>query len=135
MAEPTSYQGGSIFLRWWPPFLLVFAVIAFRLSGFQAMQWPALLILGAYVHFRWLPWQFTITGDGLALTFPFGRHAFIPRMATTVRIETVGATALVGPRRRFGYLLLDSILFQPGRSVMLRTAFTGLGYDLKEEPD
>ncbi len=131
MAEPTSYQGGSLFLRWWPPSLLVLAFIAFRLSGFQAMQWPALLILGAYIHFRWLPWQFTITEDGLALTFPFGRHAFIPKRATTVRIETVGATALVGRRRRFGYLLLDSILFQPGRAVMLRTAFTGLGYDLK----
>jgi hypothetical protein len=50
----------------------------------------------------------------------------------TVRIETIGATALVGRHRRFGYLLMDRILYEPGRSVLLRTAFTGLGYDLTE---
>jgi len=41
-----------------------------------------------------------------------------------------GATALVGRRRRFGYLLMDRILYEPGREILLRTAFTGLGYDL-----
>jgi len=36
----------------------------------------------------------------------------------------------MGRRRKFGYLLMDRILYEPGREILLRTAFTGLGYDL-----
>ena len=51
--------------------------------------------------------------DGLALTFPFGRHLFLPRSSLTVRMEVVGAVALVGRRRHFGYLLMERIGYEP----------------------
>jgi hypothetical protein len=130
MAEPTSYQGGSLFLRWWPPALVVLAVVAAGVGGFSGFKWATLLVLVAYLHSRFLPWQFTLERAGLALAFPFGRRVFIPKASLTVRMETVGATALVGRHRRFGYLLLDSILYVPGRTLLLHTALTGLGYKL-----
>jgi hypothetical protein len=130
VAEPTSYQGGSIFLRWWPPTLLAFALAAVVFGGFRGLQWATALTLIAYFHLRWLPWQFTIEADGVTLAFPFGRCAFFPKTALTVRMEALGATALVGRHRHFGYLLLDSILYVPGRTILLRTALTGLGYKL-----
>ena len=130
MARAGSYQGGSAFLRWWPKFLLVLAFSALLIGWSRSIQWATLLVVLAYVHGRWLPWQFTILEDGLALTFPFGRHLFLPKSSLTVRIEVVGATALVGRRRKFGYLLMDRMLYEPGREILLRTAFTGLGYDL-----
>jgi hypothetical protein len=132
MGEPTSYQGGSIFLRWWPTVLLAFAVAALLLGGFGALQWATLLILVTYFHIRWMPWQFTIQADGIELAFPFGRRIFLPKASLTVRMESLGATALIGRHRRFGYPLLDSILYVPGRTLLLRTAFTGLGYELTE---
>jgi hypothetical protein len=131
VAEPTSYQGGSVFLRWWPSVVLGLAVALVFLGGLRPIQWEVLLVVVAYIHFRWLPWQFTIRDEGLVLTFPFGRKLFIPKASLTVRIETVGATALVGRHRRFGYLLLDRLGYEPGRSILLHTAFSGLGYELK----
>ena len=77
-----------------------------------------------------MPCQFTIREDGIELAFPFGRHVFLPKASLTVRMETIGATALVGHHRRFGYLLMDRILYEPGRAILLRSAFTGLGYEL-----
>ena len=130
MAEPTSYQGGSAFLRWWPIVVLALGLGALVLGGFHAAQWTTLLVVVAYLHFRWMPWQFTIDERGIELAFPFGRRVFLPKASLTVRMEAIGATALVGRHRRFGYPLLDSILFVPGRTILLRTAFTGLGYQL-----
>jgi hypothetical protein len=78
-----------------------------------------------------MPWQFTILEEGVLLTFPFGRQLFLPKASLTVRMETIGATALVGRHRWFGYLLMDRILYEPGRSLLLRSAFTGLGYELR----
>ena len=52
--------------------------------------------------------------DGLELVFPFGRHVFLPKPTTTVRIETVGAVAMI-ERRHLGYLLHDGVLFEPGQ--------------------
>jgi hypothetical protein len=132
VAEPTSYQGGSTFLRYWPVAMLGTAVALYLLGGMHTIQWMTLLVVLALVHARWMPWQFTIRTDGLALTFPFGRRVFLPKASLRVRMETVGATALVDGHKRFGYLLMDRILYEPGRSVLLRTAFTGLGYDLTE---
>jgi hypothetical protein len=71
------------------------------------MQWATLLALVAYVHGRWLPWQFAVHEDGLALQLPFGR------------------------RRHLGYLLMDRIGFEPDAEQRLRGAFTGFGYNLK----
>ena len=130
MAEPTSYQGGSAFLRWWPAVLLGCAFVMFRLGGFRTIQWIAVLLVVAAAHARFLPWQFTIRADGLMLTFPFGRHRFLPKASFRIRMETIGATALVGRRQRIGYLLMDRVLYEPGRDALLRSAFTGLGYEL-----
>jgi hypothetical protein len=130
MARAGSYQGGSAFLRWWPKVMVGLAFWVLMMGGVRSIQWATLLVVLAFVHGRWLPWQFTILEDGLLLTFPFGRHLFLPKASLTVRMEVVGATALVGRRRKFGYLLMDRILYEPGREILLRTAFTGLGYDL-----
>jgi hypothetical protein len=130
VADAMSYQGGSSFLRWWPSVLLAFAAAAAFFGGFRGLPWAAALVLVAYFHLRWMAWQFTVQDDGVALAFPFGRQVFLPKSALTVRMEFVGATALVGRHRRLGYPLLDSILYVPGRTVLLRTALTGLGYKL-----
>ncbi len=108
------------------------AVAMCMLGGLHSIQWPTLLVVLAVIHARWMPWQFTIRKDGLALAFPFGRRMFLPKASLTVRMETIGATALVGRHRRFGYLLMDRILYEPGRSILLRTAFSGLGYQVTE---
>jgi hypothetical protein len=130
MAEPSDYLGRNRFLRWWPKLLVAFAVIILALNTNHGIQWATLLAAIAYVHGRWLPWQFAIHEDGLALQFPFGRRLFIPRSLLTVRIEVVGAVAMVGRRRHFGYLLMDRIGFEPNGEERLRGAFTGFGYNL-----
>jgi hypothetical protein len=130
MAQAGSYQGGSAFLRWWPKVMVAFAAWVLLIGWSRSIQWATLLVVIAYIHGRWLPHQFTILEDGLALTFPFGRHLFLPTTSPTVRAEVVGAIALIGRRRRFGYLLMDRILYEPGREILLRTAFTGVGCDL-----
>jgi hypothetical protein len=130
MADVGSYQGGSTFLRWWPRLLLAFAVGILAIGWSRSIQWATLLGLAAYIHSRWLPCQFTILEEGIELRFPFGRRLFLAKNRLTIRLEMVGATALVGRRRRFGYFLLDRILYEPGRGLLLRTAFSALGYNL-----
>jgi hypothetical protein len=130
MAEYAGYLGRNRFLRWWPKLLLVLGAVVLYVDWNHAIQWATLFAAIAYVHGRWLPWQFAIREDGLALTFPFGRHLFLPRSALTVRIEVVGAIAMVGRRRHFGYLLMDRIGYEPDGERRLRSAFTGFGYNL-----
>ncbi|HEV7524701.1 MAG TPA: hypothetical protein VGP92_07030 [Acidimicrobiia bacterium] len=130
MADEAGYLGRNRFLRWWPKFLLGLAVLILLVGTNHAIQFASLLALVAYVHGRWLPWQFAVRADGLALTFPFGRQLFLPRSALTVRIEMVGAIAMVGRRRHFGYLLMDRIGYEPRGEERLRGAFTGFGYRL-----
>jgi hypothetical protein len=132
VAEATSYQGGSFFLRWWPSILFSLALVLAVMSELRAIQWITLMVVVACIHVRLMPWQFTIREEGLTLTFPFGRRLFLPKSSLTVRMERIGATALLGRHRRIGYLLMDRILYEPGRAILLRTAFTGLGYELQE---
>jgi hypothetical protein len=54
----------------------------------------------------------------------------LAKSALTVRIEAVGAVALVGRRRHFGYLLLDRLGYDPVDEGRLRGALTGFGYTL-----
>ena len=131
MADDGVYQGQNWFLRWWPKMLLALAVPILYVGWVHAIQWVTVLALVAYIHGRWLPWRFTIRADGLELTFPFGRRLFLPRSSLTVRMEVVGAVAMVGRRRHFGYLLLDRIGYEPGNERRLRDAFTLLGYTLQ----
>jgi hypothetical protein len=129
MAE-AGYLGQNTFLRWWPKVLLGLGAVVLYFDSNHALQWAALFGFVAYVHGRWLPWQFTIREDGLALAFPFGRRLFLPRASLTVRIEMVGAIALVGRRRHFGYLLMNRIGYEPDNESRLRGAFAGFGYNM-----
>ena len=130
VAEDAGYQGRNRFLRWWPKVLLVVTVAVIFMGWNHTVQFTTLLCLIAYVHGRWLPWQFTIGEDGLTLSFPFGRRLFLEKSALTVRMEVVGAVALVGRRRHFGYLLLDRLGYEPDGEGRLRRALSGFGYNL-----
>jgi hypothetical protein len=130
MGDDGAYRGRNRFLRWWPKILVALAAVILYVGWSHSIQWVTLLALVAYVHGRWLPWQFTIREDGLALIFPFGRHLFLPRSTLTVRMEVVGAFAMVGRRRHVGYLLLERIGYEPNNEERLRGAFTGFGYNL-----
>jgi hypothetical protein len=125
------YEGSSAFLRWWPKVLLVlaFVILAYGWSP-ATFPWAALFVLGAWLHGRWIPWRFMAADDGMDLTFPFGRHLFLPKPELRVRIEYVGAMALIGRARRFGYPLNDGMLYVPGRTPALRAALVALGYDV-----
>jgi hypothetical protein len=130
MADDGVYQCQNGFLRWWPKLLLALAACILVVNTNHALQWVTLLAFVAYVHGRWLPWRFTIHPEGLALTFPFGRQLFLPRSSLTVRIDMVGAVAMVGRRRHFGYLLMDHIGYEPNSEERLRGAFAIAGYNL-----
>jgi hypothetical protein len=125
-----SFESSSGFLRWWPKILLVAALLVVLLQVERSLQWAGLFVLVAYVHGRWLPWRFTVFDDGLALTFAFGRRLFVPKRNTTVRIQYAGAVALVGRARRFGYPLIDQVLYRPGNTNRLTLALDAAGYDI-----
>jgi hypothetical protein len=127
MTHAPTYQGGSAFLRWWPRILLVLAVVVAVIGWSRSLPWAALFVLVAFLHGRLLPYQFTILDEGLALRFPFGREVLLPKQVLTIRMDSVGALAMVG-HHRFGYPLFDKILYEPGRSSLLRTSFSGFGY-------
>jgi hypothetical protein len=75
-----------------------------------------------------LPWRFAVFDEGLDLLFPFGRHVFLPKAATTVRLESVGAVAMTGQHRHRGYLLHDGVLYVPEQRMRLRRALSFYGY-------
>jgi hypothetical protein len=106
------------------------AVLTLASRWNHSVQFATLFAVVAYIHGRWLPWRFTIRADGVDLVFPFGRRLFLPKHSVTIRIEVVGAIALVGRRRRFGYPLMDGILYVPNHDVVLRNAFMQRGYDV-----
>jgi hypothetical protein len=125
-----SYQGGSTFLRWWPRALPLVALWILVVGWNHSVQWATLLVVAAALHARFLPCAFTITDDGVAMRFPFGRRQFLEKHAVTIRLDLVGAVALVGRRRRVGYPLMDRILYEPGRASLLYTAFSSFGYQV-----
>jgi hypothetical protein len=128
MEEFASYEGTSGFLRWWPKALLVLAAYLTYEHGNHWLQFATLFVLCAWLHGRFLPWRFSVFADGLDLVFPFGRHVFLAKPATTVRIETIGAVAMTGRHRHLGYPLHDGVLYVPGRRIRLRRAFDFYGY-------
>ena len=130
MVDPSWYEGTSGFLRWWPKILLVMALGLLVIGWPRSIQWSTLLVVVAVAHGQWLPWRFVIADDGLALTFPFGRHLFLPKESTSIRLEYTGAIALVGRRRRIGYPLTDQVLYVPGKAAGLRQAFAWHRYRL-----
>jgi hypothetical protein len=124
------YEGTSSFLLWAPKVFLVMAAVMFLSRWNHSLEFGTTFVLLAFIHSRWLPWRFEIRADGLQLLFPFGRHLFLSRSFATVRVDVVGAMVYDGRRskRRFGYPLMDGILYQPGREMMLRSAFVDRGY-------
>jgi hypothetical protein len=128
MDEFASYEGSSGFLRWWPKILLGLALWVLAIRWSHSVQWAALFALCAWVHGRMLPWRFSVFDAGLDLVFPFGRHVFLSKPATTVRLESVGAVAMSGGHRHVGYLLHDGVLFVPDRRARLRRALSFYGY-------
>jgi hypothetical protein len=125
-----DYRGTSEFLRWSPKVMLVLAVLVLASGWNHSAEFAVLFGVVAYVHGRWLACRFTVRVDGVELVFPFGRHLFLPKHLLTIRVEMVGAVALVGRRRRFGYPLMDGILYLPERAETLRDAFVRRGYDV-----
>ena len=97
-----SYEGKSGFLRWWPKVLLAAALFVLVEGGLSAIQWATL--------------------------FPFGRRLVLPKDKLTVRLENVGAVAVVEGHRRLGYLLHDGVLYVPGQQSRLRLALNYFGY-------
>ena len=126
--DGTSFERASWYLTWAPFAMLGLAVVMLLSRWNHSVQFASLFVVLAYLHARWLPRRYVVAADGLALTFPFGRQLFLPKSTVTVRIEVVGAFALTGRRRRFGYPLLDSLLYHPGAADALRTAFIDFGY-------
>ena len=53
---------------------------------------------------------------------------FLPKPATTVRLEMVGAVAMTGTHRHLGYLLNDGLLYAPDQRARMRRAFDFYGY-------
>ncbi|HEY3669314.1 MAG TPA: hypothetical protein VGN51_00125 [Acidimicrobiia bacterium] len=123
-----SYEGSSGFLRWWPKVLLGLAFAVAVIHWSHWVQFATVFVVCAWLHGRLLPWRFTVLADGLDLVFPFGRRVFLPKPATTVRLETVGAIARIGARRYLGYLLFDGVLYQPGQRARLQRAFAYYDY-------
>jgi hypothetical protein len=124
------YEGTSGFLLWAPRVFLLMALVMYLSQCNHWIEFATTFVLLAFIHSRWLPWRFEIQADGLNLLFPFGRHLFLNRSFATVRVDVVGAMVYDGRRgkRRFGYPLMDGILYQPGRETMLRSAFVDRGY-------
>ena len=127
MDEFASYEGSSAFLRWWPKVLLGLAFAVAVIHWSHWVQFATVFVVCSWLHGRLLPWHFSVLDDGLELVFPFGRRVFLPKPDTTVRIETVGAVAMIGTRH-LGYLLHDGVLFEPGKRARLQRAFDYYGY-------
>ena len=124
------YVGESFFLLWAPKAMLVLALVVYAGHWNHSIHFAAVFVVAAFVHSRWLPSRFRILDNGLELTFPFGRTLFVSKATSTVRVDLVGAVVLVGAHRRFGYPLMDGILYQPGHQSVLRAAFLTRGYDV-----
>jgi hypothetical protein len=124
------YEGTSAFLLWAPKVFLFMALVMFLGRWSHWIEFATAFTLLAFIHSRWLPWRFEIQDDGLRLLFPFGRDLFLQRSLTTIRVDVVGAMVYDGRRgrTRFGYPLMDGILYQPGRESLLRSAFVDRGY-------
>ena len=124
------YEGTSDFLLWAPKVFLFMAVVMYLSHWNHSIEFATTFVLIAFIHSRWLPWRFEIGEDGLQLLFPFGRRVFMSRSFATVHVDVVGARVYDGRRGRlrFGYPLMDGILYQPGRESLLRSAFVDRGY-------
>jgi hypothetical protein len=124
--EPHEFRNGV--LRWVPLGLLGCAFVVVRSGWSHSVHWGLLFAILAVVYSRWIPWRFVVTDDGLALHFPGRRAVWLTRAEVTVRIDLVGAFALIGRHRRFGYPLLDHVLYRPDHDEVMRRVFGDHGF-------
>ena len=125
-----SYERRNRGLRYTPFALLATAALVLRSGWNHSLQFATLFVLLALVIARWVPWVYIVGDDGLALRFPFGRRRFLPKDSVLIRVELVGAFALAGAAKYFGYPLLDHVLYVPGRDDELRRVFRERGYNV-----
>jgi hypothetical protein len=120
--------GTSVFLRCWPPGMLIFAFIVLIGTGRGALFYAIVFAICGLVVARYLPWRFAVLDEGIALWFPFGRRLFLPREAVTVRVGTNSAVAYPEAYRRFGYPLTDGLVER--RHTALQTVLVEHGFRL-----
>jgi hypothetical protein len=118
--------GTSVFLRCWPPGMLVFAVLVLTGTGRGALVYCVLFAVCGLVSARYLPWRFAVLDDGIALWFAFGRRMFLPKEAVTVRVGAGSPVAYPEVFRRFGYPLTDGLVER--RRVLLRAVLVEHGF-------
>jgi hypothetical protein len=128
MSADARYEGTNSALRSAPGLLCVIALVIWQSRWNHSLQFATLFVVLAVTFALWIPWRFTVTEAGLVLCFAMGRRRFLPKNTLTIRVDLVGAFALVGKHRRFGYPLLDRILYRPGHDNELRTVFAELGF-------
>jgi hypothetical protein len=124
--SPKRYVGTSVFLRYWPPGMLVFAVIVLTSSGRGAVFYGVLFALCGLVSARYLPWRFAVVDEGIALWFPFGRRMFLPKEAVTIRVRSGSPVAYPEVFRRWGYPLTDGLVER--RRTLLRAVLVEHGF-------
>jgi len=118
--------GTSVFLRCWPPGMVVFALLVLIGPGRGAFVYAVVFAVVGLVVARSLPWRFAVLDEGIALWFPFGRRMFLPKDAVTVRVGLSGSVAYPEVYRRFGYPLTDGLVER--RRVLLRAVLVEHGF-------
>lgn len=127
MSAQPRYVGQSRFVRGWPWFMVLLAIVQYvfdeRLLGFSVLFIACALLFAAL-----LPWRFVVVDDGIGLWFGFGRRRFLPRSEAVVRVGLAAAVAYRGWNRRFGYPLCDGLVER--RRAALATTLAALGFNL-----
>jgi hypothetical protein len=119
------YVGQNAFLRWWPPSMVVVALVMVTGAGPAAAFYAAALALCGLVAAHFLPWRFEVVDDGIVLSFPFARVRFLPREVITIRISPGSAVASLDGHRR-GWALSDGIVER--RHALLRAVLVEHGF-------
>jgi hypothetical protein len=119
-------MGQSVFLRCWPPGMVVFGAVVLAGVGVGALLYFVVFAACGLVAARYLPWRFAVLDDGIALWFPFGRRLFLPRDAVTVRVMSGSPVAYPAAYRRFGYPLTDGLVER--RRSALRAVLVEYGF-------
>jgi hypothetical protein len=120
--------GTSLFLRCWPPGMVVFAALVLTVAGAGALLYCVLFTAFGLAAARFLPWRFAVLDEGIALWFPLGRRLFLPKDAVTVRVGLGSPVAYPKPFRRIGYPLTDGLVER--RRKLLRAVLLEHGFRL-----
>jgi len=103
-AKPVLYTGGSRFLRYWPPAMLVVAagaVVAGSVAAGAVLASPGVLAA------LFLPWGFVIDDDGIGLRYGLGKRRFLTKDSVTVDVAHGTIVLHRSGTRGFGVPLTD----------------------------